>query len=309
MTRLRVVEIVMPCDLAHNIPGKHLDGCTDTRCPGCSTAGAERGSRVCTWHDKQDRDCLAALPSVWADLGDPRGATGGGDGSSGSEPDRAPISDARRIGRERIRTTLADICLTLHRPPFRITLPAGTVRGMALHIRGHLPKLLNHPDTAAPVTRALVGGWVQDDDGHTWRSGVIAERALLERAGATVRLLCTCGVRIPLEPDRWGIITCRGCGEWGTVDWWRNREAPDTVEPRKLSDLADWLLVHRGIVVTHKALLLMRDRGRITRLPEHRDDCPKWLVHPPDEDATPCPGCTRPMRFDPAAVAAAFTGR
>lgn len=82
---------------------------------------------------------------------------------------------------------------------------------------------------------------------------------------AAVRILCTCGRRVAVTTDKDAVMVCPGCGEHGTLTWWRRREAPpDENGPFTLAELPDWLL-RRGIEVTHKQVRNWADRGFITR--------------------------------------------
>ena len=84
---------------------------------------------------------------------------------------------------------------------------------------------------------------------------------------APVTIACLCGARVPIDyspADPNARITCPGCGEWGDLTWWRQREAPTVVGLPTLKELPDWLFLHNRIIVTHKQLRNWHDRHIIT---------------------------------------------
>lgn len=76
-----------------------------------------------------------------------------------------------------------------------------------------------------------------------------------------LRILCSCGDRVPVDTDQ--IMECRGCGRWGVLSWWIEHAAPETPDTMRLSALPEWLLT-RGIVVTIRQLRRLADDERIT---------------------------------------------
>lgn len=271
--------IVRRCAVEHTVPGRHLDGCTDTDCRGCSPAAAARQLWVCRWHERRVDDGLAALPGLYADLGDPRR----GKGTAGGGGAGLPMSDERRDARTAIRATLTDWCLTLKREHAR-TLPANTVRAMAGHVRTHRDPLLAGRHAVALVADLL---GVEDADGVRQGAAVVTVAWRLARPGrgTAVRILCTCGHRVPLDvdpSDPGGLITCPNCGEYGTVRWWRDRLAGDVDGPRCADDVIAWLILERGLPIDsermHTRIRQWAARGLLTR--QGRDERGRTLYDP-----------------------------
>lgn len=125
------------------------------------------------------------------------------------------------------------------------------VEALREHIDRHLAWLLNsrHADQLVHDVQAM----------HDIAIGAIPSR------GPTIRILCDCGHRVPIDTESGAIITCPGCGEWGALAWWRRRSAPPLEGPMTLRQLPDWLFAVHGLIVTHKQLRNWHDRGHITQ--------------------------------------------
>lgn len=129
---------------------------------------------------------------------------------------------------------------------------ADVIEALREHIDRHLHWLLNgeHADQL-----------VHDVAGVYATARHIAHPA----PAAAVRILCSCGRRIPVTTDKDAVMVCPGCGASGTLTWWRMREAPPPQDgPFTLRELPDWLLT-RDVEVTHKQLRNWADRGIIVR--------------------------------------------
>lgn len=254
------------CVLAHAIPGRHLDACTEPDCPGCLPAIATTGLQVCAWHERRVRDGLRDLPGLWADLGDPRTSTRPRSGSSG-EPPGSPmlISDNRRAARSAIRALLVSWCLVLA-DDYALTTPPDTIRGMAHHVAVQAGRLLAS-EHADQLTHD-----VETATREAWR---------LARPGARggVTVACpSCGHRVRLRPDADQDVRCPECGEHGDIRWWRAQLAPKVDEPMCSSELLAWLAEHHRITTTEVNLRVMANRGQITRA--GRDDLGRTLWDP-----------------------------
>ena len=108
---------------------------------------------------------------------------------------------------------------------------------------------------------------------------------------ATIRLLCECGMRVPISTAPEAVMACPGCGDRGTLAQWREREAPADDGPLSLRDLADWLYAHCGLIVSYEQL---RNWSRSDRAPH---------MIPAQEAYRDEAGILRPAKFDPEAVA------
>lgn len=129
---------------------------------------------------------------------------------------------------------------------------ADIIEALREHIDRHLAWLLNsvHADQ---LVHDVAGVWAT------------ARHIAHPAPAAAVRILCTCGRRVAVTTDKDAVMVCPGCGEHGTLTWWRRREAPpDENGPFTLVELPDWLLRH-GVEVTHKQVRNWADRGIITR--------------------------------------------
>lgn len=150
---------------------------------------------------------------------------------------------------------------------------ADVIEALREHIDRHLAWLLNTDHAARLVY-----------DVATVHTGA---RRVAYPSRAAIRILCGCGERVPISTEHQAIIRCPGCGEWGTLSWWRAREAPAGVgdKPLKLRDLPQWLFDVHGLVVSYAQL---RNWTRSER---------------PGQRITPVnPGDTTQL-FDPEAVA------
>ena len=122
-----------PCVLAHPIPGRHLDACTDPECRGCLPAIATTGLLVCTYDERRARDGLRDAPGLYDDLGDPRTSTRPRTGSSGSDSGSPMLLSPERItARDNLRRFLVTWCMILE-DDYALTMPADTVRAKQLH--------------------------------------------------------------------------------------------------------------------------------------------------------------------------------
>lgn len=289
---------------------RHRPQCTDDTCRGCQPQPTAPGLLVCaddvqvvrvalrpTRHPSPDErgkrvpaDSLG-IPDLWdavSDAGVMRARAAGGSG--GGRP--IPLDADAAAWRTRVRTFLVAWCRTLE-DDFGVSLDGAedAVPWMCRRIAWHADRLLAHPDHADQLVADL-DGWAEDDGPR--HEGLLAEgRRLAFRArGHAVRIRCGCGTWVPVELEEDGrvdtgaIITCRGCGEYGTLDWWRRREAPSP-DPLPLRLLPDWLLTVHGLSVPLRRLRDLADRGEITTV-ERKGDGPG-----------------RPSRrYDPVAVAA-----
>lgn len=129
---------------------------------------------------------------------------------------------------------------------------ADIIEALREHIDRHLAWLLN-TDHAARLVHDV-------DTAHT------GARRVAYPSRAAIRILCACGERVPISTEHHAIIRCPGCGEWGTLSWWRAREAPALADgPLTLRQLPDWLFAATGLVVSHKQLRNWHDRGYLTQ--------------------------------------------
>lgn len=306
MTRPTSIDTRTLCIVDHAIPARHGPGCPGPDCTGCLRPLAAPGSQACAWHDTRARAILRRLPGWWTQLGE--SLTTRHSAGSAHAP-AVPIPLAHIDARTRIQHVIQDWCLTLYRT-WHLTLPTPTIHAMSSHVATHTSRILAHPDYAADLLADILGTWTCPEplDGQTWEEtqpiwtpGLDSIGTLLDPPTTAVRLLCDCGHRIPLDPTALAmapLLTCGQCGARGTLDQWRARQAPETIDPLPLRDLPGWLLVHRGLTVTWERLRSMTrsERGTIVAVPEHIDTC----------TASTCPGCRRPRRYDPAQVAAAL---
>jgi len=135
------------------------------------------------------------------------------------------------------------------------------IRALAGHVDDHRPKLLREYRAWLPLT----------DEENTRRAFLAPERArifaedildvharargLAYPRRTALRIRCSCGARVAVDTDPERYYTCPGCGEYGTLDWWKRREAPPmTFEPMPLAELPEWLLRHHRLPVTLEAL-------------------------------------------------------
>ena len=86
------------------------------------------------------------------------------------------------------------------------------------------------------------------------------ERLAFRSPSRSVRLLCACGVRVPVPTDSEGrvdpdeVFACPGCGEAGVLGWWQRTLVGEHPQPMPLSDLPDWLAGVHALVVTPRQL-------------------------------------------------------
>ena len=273
-----------PCVLAHPIPGRHLDACTDTDCRGCLPATATTGLLVCAYDERRARDGLRDAPGLYADLGDPRTSTRPRTGSSGSDSGSPMLLSPERItARDNLRRFLVTWCMILE-DDYALTMPADTVRAMAHHIAVQTGRLLADADHAEQLVAEMWGH--TDDDGNRYE-GRIAYAWRLARPGTRggVTVACpSCGNRVRLRPDADQDVTCTECGEHGDIRWWRAQLAPKVDEPMHSAELLTWLDEHHRIKVTDVNLRVMANRGQITRV--GKDDFARTLFDPVEVAAT-----------------------
>ena len=214
-----------PCVLAHPIPGRHLDACTDTDCRGCLPAIATTGLLVCAYDERRARDGLRDAPGLYDDLGDPRTSTRPRTGSSGSDSGSPMLLSPERItARDNLRRFLVTWCMILE-DDYALTMPADTVRAMAHHIAVQTGRLLADADHAEQLVAEMWGH--TDDDGNRYEGRIAyAWRLARPASSRTWRIACDCGERIPFEPDHDVIMRCRNCGTWGVLSWWIEHTAP-----------------------------------------------------------------------------------
>jgi hypothetical protein len=119
---------------------------------------------------------------------------------------------------------------------------ADIIEALREHIDRHLAWLLNSPHAEHLVYDVDVVHSGSYRTAHPTR--------------VALRILCSCGVRVPISTERDAIIRCPGCEEWGTLSWWRAREAPTGLsdEPLRLRDLPQYLFDVHGIVVSYAQL-------------------------------------------------------
>ena len=276
---------------------RHIDTCLDEQCAGCLPRLAATGLHVCEADEKRTREALRDLAAIDAEVTSSGVLRSVGRGSGGDPAvGPIPLDDDARQWREGTRAVLVGWCHILAEE-FSASLDGAqdTVPWMADRLGVYAGRLMAS-EHADQFVSDFIGGW--DDDGRPCGGIVRAAKRLIFRSrGGAMRILCSCGERVTvdLEPD--AIMTCRGCKEWGTLEWWADREAGGPVPPMALRDLPEWLALTHGLKVGERQLRGWADTGVITAVQV--------------EDGARKPG--RPGRkYDPAAVAVVameWTGR
>lgn len=269
---------------------RHRDDCPDTdACPGCLPRPALDGLRVCGACVDRTSDSLRALPALWADV-EHAGVLKGASASKGGDGNPLPIDVDAAGWRTRVRACLVGWCLVLEED-FGISLDDAqdTITWMSAKVRTQAMRILAHPEHADQLVADLCG-WTEEDG--TRHQGLLSEGRRIEGKGVSqsVRLLCNCGERVPVitdedgKPDEEAILTCRGCGSWGLLSWWRKQVLTGDLPAMTISTLVQWL-AQQGHRTTEKALRVKADRGVITPVGKQVD------------------GAGRPSRtFDPVVV-------
>ena len=131
-------------------------------------------------------------------------------------------------------------------------------------------------------------GWTEDDGTRHEGLKREGERLAFRSPSRSVRLLCACGVRVPVPTDSEGrvdpdeVFACPGCGEAGVLGWWQRTLVGDPV-PMPLSALPDWLAAVHALVVTARRLRDWADDGVIEpveRVPSQRGGLARRLFDP-----------------------------
>lgn len=260
--------------------GRHYPGCPDPEaCGGCLPRLAAQGLAVCTRCEELTREALRDLPRLWGEV--ERAAVlkarapGGGSGGS-----PLPIDAAGAAWRDRVRGTLAEWLLVLHRE-FGVTLDRtnADVAWMVHRLAVQAGRVLAHPEHAAQLVADLVG-WTDEIDFVDWRTGetlpgrrhegLMREgRRLVFRAPAGLSIRHTgCSAerpgRIPIDATPGLLLRCSACGEADTLDGWRSAETvavPD--EPLTLHELDEWLRLVHAVPVTYRLLRSWADDGHL----------------------------------------------
>ncbi len=292
----------------------HLPQCVNDHCRGCKPAPAAPGLLVCADDVQAVRVALRpvrqpgpdeagkripadslGIPDLWdavTDAGVMRARAAGGGG--GGRP--IPLDADAAAWRTRVRPFLVSWRRTLEEA-FGVSLDGAedAVPWMCRRIAWHADRLLAHLEHADQLVADL-DGWSEPEGPR--HEGLLAEgrRLAFRGRGHAVRIRCTCGTWVPVELEEDGrvdtgaLLTCRGCGEYGTLDWWRKREAPNP-DPLPLRLLPEWLLTVHGLSVPLRRLRDLADRGTITTVERQSE------------------GVGRPSRgYDPVAVAAVIMG-
>lgn len=275
----------------------HDTDCPDTdTCGGCLPRPAADGLQVCQTCEERARKALRDLPALWDDVQD-AGVLKGASRGKGAGGTPLPIDPDAADWRTRVRACLVGWCLVLEED-FDATLDGATdtVAWMADKVGIYAGRILADVQHADQLVADLCG-WVEDDG--TRHVGLVTEGRRLEGKGAShgIRLLCACGERVPVvtdadgRPDEEAILTCRGCGAWGVLSWWREQLATGDLPAMTISGLVRWL-AQQGHRTTEKALRVKADRGLIAAVGTQAD------------------GVGRPARtFDPVAVMGVVVAR
>jgi hypothetical protein len=146
---------------------------------------------------------------------------------------------------------------------------ADIIDGLAHHLDRHLDWLLNS-DHADQLVHDI--------------ANLVACRGLAYAGRPAPSVRCSCGERVAMNVDPTDteqIYECRGCGAWGVMTWWINREGVPEGQPMKLSELPDWLWIYHAMPVT---LSQLRNWARTRTVPgRHVDGC----------ERQGCDGCLR----------------
>ena len=98
-----------------------------------------------------------------------------------------------------------------------------------------------------------------------------AQRAI-DRPSAGIRIRChVCASRVTLDPDQ-ELVTCRMCGQWGTISWWRSQVAPETLTPMTAAQVIDWVREAHHLTVTREQLRQWVHRGHLTPIGHQHGD-------------------------------------
>ncbi len=273
------------CAVGHNLRGRHIDGCVEEPCAGCLPALAADGLRVCLGHEAKVREALRELPSVWADVEASMALRGKRYGTIGRTSMPLPIDDITTGWRDRSRACLVTWVKVLEED-FDASLDGcqDTVQWMADKVGIYAGRLLAS-EHADQLCSDLLGSTDEDGKRHGDLWGEGRRLAFRGSSGTPQRIKCSCGTWVTVNLV--DVMTCRGCQEWGDINWWRQREVGEDPAPMTLRDLSLWLALHHGRNVPERTLRGMADRGAIVPVQRQGE------------------GVGRPSRrFDPVTVAA-----
>ena len=253
------------------IPGRHATACEDHEaCRGCLPRLAAAGIRLCDMHERIGREHLAALAGMHHELSlsSTLCASGTGEGPM-------PVGDAARQARSAIRAAMVTWTRIVHEER-EVSLPADDITEIGVFLGRHWLWLCAHEDADQ----------VWHDFDFAWHWAIT-----LMHPNRLPSIECSCGDRVTMDitndPDQ--VFTCPGCGSWGVLAWWRDREGL-TSGPLTLTELPAWLWLHHGQEVTYEALRGWRDRGWLTESVEGPKPSARRTGRPAE-------------RFDPEAVA------
>jgi hypothetical protein len=260
---------------------------------------AEPGIQVCSRCERRVRDGLRDLPTLWAELGDPRkGKTARIGGASAEHPQQ--ISDEARNARSAIRASLVDWCLILEQD-CKIGLPseqaiAATTRllvhgeDMAARLAADPAERARHQERAAELRESRETGAdiITGICDHIARQASVllaqpehadqlvhdietatSEAWRLARPGRRRTIPCVqviddqqCDGHVVIDEER--LMECPACGTYGALVWWREQVlAAMRAKPLTLAELPDYLLIYHGMQVPKQRLRTWADEGVI----------------------------------------------
>jgi hypothetical protein len=230
-------------------------------CASCGLRQPVGGLRVCPDCERGIREALRAFPGLYAALLIPTRPGGRSPIRLRGHAPPLPIQDRPRQERAAIRACLVSWCLLLAED-FGCTLPADGVEVMVHHVAVQAGRLLasDHAERLHhDVTTAAR---------HARRCAYPSrpERLAIGRCPAQLDDGSTCGATVRARPEDEN-VTCPGCGDAGVLSWWHTRLVP-SVDGSPLAtgaDLAAWLSVQTGRVVTEQAVRHWAHKGHITR--------------------------------------------
>jgi len=278
---------VTACAAGCLIPARHLaehdEGDT---CTGCLPARVATGLLVCERCERRVREALRALSVLWDDVLD-AGALKGRSGAQRGTGRPLPIDTAAAEWRTALRTCLVAWCKVLEED-FGATLDGArdTIAWMADKVAIYAGRLLAS-EHADQLVSDLLGSVDEDGKRHGDLWGEGKRLAFRSSSGSPQRIQCPCGLWVKAATDTVTVMEC-ACGEWGTLDWWRQRVVGDDPAPMTLKDLTLWLALMHNVQVTERRLRSWADDGTITALVR---------------DGLPQGGGRGVRRFDPVAVA------